>query len=111
MADERQIKRIVRTAANSSYGVAAVTGERWHERLAARLGFGQGGVKVEIGPPLRIAVNVRLAPGVPAAQVTDNVAEAVRYNVERDAQRAVDEVSVTVDGIAVPGQRRPPGGG
>lgn len=101
MEDEREIERIVRAAARSSYGVAAVAGEGWHQRLAGRLGLELGGVSVTAGPPLRVTVNVHLAPGVPAAQVAANVAEAVRYNVERDAHRHIDQLSVTVDGIAV----------
>lgn len=67
---------MVRAAARASYGVAAVAGERWHERLAVRLGIEAGGMTVRSDPQLRVQVNVHLASGVPAAQVAANVAEA-----------------------------------
>jgi uncharacterized alkaline shock family protein YloU len=100
MNEERQIGRIVRAAARSSYGVAAVAGEGALERMAARLGFGRGGVRVRGGVTLSVHVNVHLAAGVPATQVAANVGEAVRYRVQRETGRQIDELVVTVDGIS-----------
>jgi len=102
MNNERKIRRMVRAAARASYGVAAVAGERWYERVAARLGIHAGGVAVSSDPELRVHVNVHLASGVPAAQVAANVAEAVDYTVQRDTGRKIDELKVTVDGIPFP---------
>ena len=90
---------MVRAAARASYGVAAVAGERWHERLAARLGIDLGGVTVFSDPELCVRVNLRLASGVPQAQVAANVAEAVDYTVQRDTGRKIDDLTITVDGI------------
>jgi len=100
MNEERQIGRIVRAAARSSYGVAAVAREGALQRLAARIGIHRGGVSVRRGATLSVRVNVHLAAGIPAAQVAANVAEAVRYQVRRETGRAIDELVVTVDGIA-----------
>jgi len=102
MNEERLIRRIVSAAARSSYGVAAVAGEGALQRLAARVGIASGGVSVGRGEKLSIHVNVHLAAGIPAAQVAANVAEAVRYQVQRETGRAIDELVVTVDGIAPP---------
>ena len=102
MDSKTKIAGVVRAAARASYGVAAVAGEGWHERLAARVGIEAGGVKVHGGPPLRVEVNIHLAPGVPAGQVVANVAEAVRYTVQRDSGRTIDELRVTVDGMTMP---------
>lgn len=102
MNEERQIGRIVRAAARSSYGVAAVVGAGALRRLAARLGIDSGGVNVRRGETLSVHVNVHLAAGIPATQVAANVAEAVRYQVQRETGRAIDELVVTVDGIAPP---------
>jgi uncharacterized alkaline shock family protein YloU len=99
MNEERQIRRIVRAAARSSYGVAAVAGEGTLNRLAARLGIHSGGVTVRRGEKLSIHVNVHLAPGIPATQVATNVGDAVRYQVQREIGRQIDELLVTVDGI------------
>ena len=99
MNEERQIGRIVRAAARSSYGVAAVAGEGALGRLAARLGIDTGGVEVRRGATLSVRVNVHLAAGIPATQVAANVGEAVRYQVQRETGRQIDELVVTVDGV------------
>jgi Uncharacterized protein conserved in bacteria len=108
MNEERQIGRIVRAAARSSYGVAAVAGEGALQRLAARLGIHRGGVSVRRGATLSVRVNVHLAAGVPATQVAANVAEAVRYQVQREIGRQIDELVVTVDGINPLGRQPAP---
>ena len=99
MNEERQIGRLVRAAARSSYGVAAVAGEGALQRLVARLGIDAGGVVVHDGEALTVHVNVHLAAGIPATQVAANVGEAVRYQVQREIGRQIDELVVTVDGI------------
>jgi uncharacterized alkaline shock family protein YloU len=99
MNEERQIGRIVRAAARSSYGVAAVAGEGALARLAARLSLDAGGVTVRQTDTLSVHVNVHLAAGIPATQVAANVGEAVRYQVRRETGRPIDDLVVTVDGI------------
>jgi uncharacterized alkaline shock family protein YloU len=106
-----KIGRIVRAAARSAYGVTAVAGEGWLERLAVRLGLEGGGVRVHIGEQLTVRVNIHLAPGIPAAQTAANVAEAIRYHVRRETSRSVDELSVTVDGVSLAGSEPVAGGG
>jgi uncharacterized alkaline shock family protein YloU len=96
--DERQVARIARGAALTVYGVRDVVGARWYHRLADTLGFGTHGVVVRSAPALEVAVNVELAPGVPRDSVLSNVADAVRYTVQRDAGRPIDALTVTVDG-------------
>ena len=103
MNEETQIGRIVRAAARSSYGVAAVAGDGALQRLAARLGIDSGGVTVRLADTLSVRVNVHLAAGIPATQVAANVAEAVRYQVRRETGHQIDELVVTVDGINPPG--------
>lgn len=94
--DERQVARIARTAALAVYGVTDVVGARWYQRLADVFGFGTHGVTVRTDPSLEVAVNVELAPGVPRESVLSNVADAVRYTVQRDAGRPIDALTVTV---------------
>jgi len=96
--DQRQVARIARSAALSVYGVTDVVGARWYQRLADVLGFGSHGVSVRTAPALEVALNVELAAGVPRDSVLSNVADAVRYTVQRDAGRPIDALTVTVDG-------------
>ena len=62
------------------------------------IGFGSHGVTVRTAPALEVALNVELAPGVPRDSVLSNVADAVRYTVQRDAGRPIDALTLTVDG-------------
>lgn len=96
--DQRQVARIARSAALSVYGVTDVIGARWYQRLAEVFGFGSRGVTVRTTPTLEVALNVELAAGVPRDSVLANVADAVRYTVQRDIGRPIDALSVTVDG-------------
>jgi len=96
--DERKVARIARSAALSVYGVTDVVGARWYQRLADVMGFGSHGVSVRVKPALEVALNIELAPGVPRDSVLSNVADAVRYTVQRDAGRPIDALTLTVDG-------------
>jgi uncharacterized alkaline shock family protein YloU len=96
--DERELRRVVRAAAESVYGVTAVVGSGWMDRLAARLGMGSSGVSVVRTPALRVIVDLRVAENVPAQQVAANVAEKVRYVVERDLATTIDKLELKVDG-------------
>jgi uncharacterized alkaline shock family protein YloU len=88
----------VRKAALGSYGVAAVSGPHWFDRPLAWLGLAIPGVRVRNHDRLRVEVNLALFKGVPAAAVASNVTKAVRYVVQRDLGRTIDEVVVLEEG-------------
>jgi uncharacterized alkaline shock family protein YloU len=92
--DRREVARIVRSAALNCYGVTAVAGARFLDRLAGRLGLGLGGIRIDVDP-LAVDLNVELAPGVPREQVIANVREAVMYAVQRDLGRPIVRLNVT----------------
>ena len=96
--DEREVRRVVRGAAESVYGVSAVVGSGWLDRLRATFGMGDSGVTVATDAGLSVIVDLRVAPTVPQAQVAANVAEKVRYVVERDLATRIDKLIVRVDG-------------
>lgn len=98
-----EIGELVRRTAADAYGVLSVGGHRWHDRLLALIGRGRRGVRVQM-QPLRVELRLRIAPGVPAAAVADNVEEAVRYAVQRDLGRDIVQMTVLVD------DARPPAG-
>jgi uncharacterized alkaline shock family protein YloU len=111
--DLRQLRRLVRSAATACYGVVAVVGPRWYERLLARLGVSRSaGVRVEARPALSVTLDLRVARAVPAAQVASNVAEVVRYRVQRDLGRTIERLTVRVDGktMSIGGAPAVPGG-
>jgi uncharacterized alkaline shock family protein YloU len=88
----------VRKAALGSYGVAAVRGPRWFDRPLGWLGLGTPGVRVRADDRLHVEVNLALVDGVPAAAVASNVTKAVRYVVQRDLGRTIDELVVLEGG-------------
>ena len=99
--DEREVGRVVRTAAESVYGVTAVVGSGWADRLAARLGMGNSGVSISAVGGLKADIDIQVADTVPADQVAANVAQKVRYVVERDLNRHLETVIVRVGGRPV----------
>jgi uncharacterized alkaline shock family protein YloU len=94
----RTIGRAVRKAALGSYGVAAVHEARWYERPLGWFGFKTPGVTISSREPLRVEVNMDLVQGVPPAAVASNVTKAVRYIVQRDVGRPIDELTLSVGG-------------
>jgi hypothetical protein len=80
--------------------VAAV-GPRWYDRPLGWLGLAIPGVRVQADDRLRVEVNVALVKGVPAAAVASNVTKAVRYVVQRDLGRTIDELVVLEEGRPV----------
>lgn len=97
----RVIGQLARQAAAGSYGVVAVKGPRWYDGLLARLGRGISGVRVSTQPRLSVSLYLALAPGVPVAQVAGNVESAVRYVIQREIGRPLDEVAIHVGGVRV----------
>jgi hypothetical protein len=78
--------------------VAAVSGPRWYDRPLGWLGLATPGVRVNAADRLRVEVNLALAKGVPAGAVASNVTKAVRYVVQRDLGRTIDELVVLEEG-------------
>jgi uncharacterized alkaline shock family protein YloU len=94
--DEREVARVARSAALNCYGVTAVTGGRWYERLAAGLGIGKRGVRVHSATRLEVALDLEVALSVPRDKVVANVREAVEYAVQRELGRSIDQLTLTV---------------
>ncbi len=78
--------------------MAAVTGPRWYDRPLGWLGLATPGVRVNADDRLRVEVNLALAKGVPAGAVASKVTNAVRYVVQRDLGRTIDELVVLEEG-------------
>jgi uncharacterized alkaline shock family protein YloU len=95
---KRLIGRLARRAALESYGVARVSGPRWYDRLLGVLGFTTPGVDVRVDGGVGIELHVGLAHGVPAQAVVANVAERVRYVIQRELGQDVASLTVFVNG-------------
>jgi uncharacterized alkaline shock family protein YloU len=97
LVTRRAVADVVRRAAVGCYGVASVSGPRPWDTLLALIGRSVPGVRVRLGPPLRVQLHLAVAHGVPVAEVARNVDEAVRYAVHQTLDRDVEELDIHVD--------------
>lgn len=94
----RAVTDIVRTAVLGSYGVAGfATPDPWGY-LVRWLGLGEPGIRVVLDD-LRVELHIRVAYGLPIAEVARQVESAVRYALRRDLDREPSEVAIHVDGL------------
>ena len=94
----RAVTDIVRTAVLGCYGVAGFATPTPWGHVVRRLGFGEPGIRVVLDD-LRIALRIRVAYGLPIAEVARQVESAVRYALGRDLGREPSEVTIHVDGL------------
>ena len=108
LATRRAVTDIVRTVTLGSYGVVDVGGSaiaRWLGRLVGRT----SGVRVSLAND-RITVDLRLrvAHGVPIAEVARQVESAIRFAIRRALRREVDRLTIQVSGLSVRPASEPP---
>jgi uncharacterized alkaline shock family protein YloU len=94
----RAVTDIVRTAVLGCYGVAGFATPDPRGYLVRWLGLGEPGIRVVLDD-LRIELRIRVAYGLPIAEVARQVESAVRYAIRRDLDREPGEVSIHVDGL------------
>lgn len=108
----RAVTDIVRTAVLGSYGVAGFATPAPWDHLVRFLGFGEPGVRIDLDD-LAIELRIRVAYGLPIAEVARQVESAVRYALDRDLGRAPGSIEIHVDGLvqregSVPAPIEPP---
>ena len=94
----RAVTDIVRTAVLGCYGVAGFATPTPWGHVVRRLGFGEPGIRVVLDD-LRVSLRIRVAYGLPIAEVARQVESAVRYALGRDLGREPSEVTIHVDGL------------
>ena len=95
----RAIADIVRTAVRGSYGVAGFATPTLAGHLVRAVGLAEPGIVLSGDDPLTIDLHLRVAFGLPIAEVSRQIDSAVRYALQRDLGRAVAEVTIHVDGL------------
>ncbi len=105
----RAVTDIVRTAVLGSYGVVgfATTGPWGH--VVRWFGLREPGIRIVLDE-LRVDVHLRVAYGLPVAEVARQVDSAVRYALHRDLGREPGELTIHVDGLVQRVGRAPMGG-
>ncbi len=97
----RAVADLVRAAAAGSYGVVGFTNPDLPSRLLALVHYSAPGVAVRITPTLDVRLSLRVAFGVPIAEVASNVESAVRYALQQALGRDVDNLVIHVGGLQV----------
>lgn len=109
MATRRAIADVVRSAALGSYGVAGFSSHP-AERIAALLVGRAPGIRVDVtADGLAVALDIRVAHGLPVAEVARQVDSAIRFGVRRAFGREIARLRIRVRGLdAHPGSEPPP---
>ena len=98
VATRRAVTDIVRTAVLGSYGVAGFATPAPWGHLTRLLGLGEPGIRIDLDD-LAIELRIRVAYGLPIAEVARQVESAVRYALDRDLGRAPGSIEIHVDGL------------
>lgn len=108
LATRRAVTDIVRAVTLGSYGVVDVGGSavwRWLGALSGQ----PSGVRVSLADDrIAIDLHLRVAHGVPIAEVARQVESAVRFAIRRALRREVDRLTIRVSGLAVRPGSAPP---
>jgi uncharacterized alkaline shock family protein YloU len=95
----RAITDIVRSAVLGSYGIAGFASPRPVDHVVRWLRLGEPAIRVRYDDGLRVVVHVRVAYGLPVAEVARQVESAIRFAIERAVGRGIDELTIHVDGL------------
>jgi uncharacterized alkaline shock family protein YloU len=96
LVTRRAIIDIVRRVTLGQYGVAGFAGN-WADRLLGWIENRPGGLRVSVaGGALAIRMHLRVAQGLPIAEVARQVDLAVRHAIRTAVGREVDHLSIRV---------------
>ncbi|MGD0017693.1 MAG: Asp23/Gls24 family envelope stress response protein [Candidatus Limnocylindrales bacterium] len=95
----RAIVDIVRTAVQSSYGVTGFSDPSLGRRLLRWIGLDRPGIQLTTEDGLRLDLYVKVAFGVPVAEVARQVDSAVRYSLRKVVGVEVASMTIHVDGL------------
>ena len=104
----RAITDIVRSAVLGSYGIAGFASPRPVDHLIRWLRLDEPAIRVRYDDGLQVTVHVRVAYGLPVAEVARQVESAIRFAVGRALGREIDELTIHVDGLDVHAGGSPP---
>ncbi|MBY0394865.1 MAG: Asp23/Gls24 family envelope stress response protein [Thermoleophilia bacterium] len=108
LATRRAVMDIVRAATLGSYGVAGFAGGPI-ERITAFLEGRPAGLHVAVTDgEIAIRLDLRVAYGLPVAEVARQVDSAIRYGIRRALGREVDRLTIRVGGLDTPPGTEPP---
>jgi uncharacterized alkaline shock family protein YloU len=108
LVTRRAIIDIVRRVTLGQYGVAGFTGN-WADRVLGWIENRPGGLRVSVaGGELGIRMHLRVAQGLPIAEVARQVDLAVRHAIRTALGREVNHLSIRVASLEIHPGGEPP---
>ena len=96
LVTRRAIIDIVRSVTLAQYGVAGFTGS-WTDRVLGWIENRPAGLRISVaGGALAIRMHLRVAQGLPIAEVARQVDLAVRHAIRTALGREIDQLSIRV---------------
>jgi uncharacterized alkaline shock family protein YloU len=95
----RALFDIVRSAVQSSYGVTGFSDPSFGRRMLRLVGLDRPGIRLQTAGGLALDVYVKVAYGIPVAEVARQVDSAVRYELRKMIGVEVASLTVHVDGL------------
>jgi uncharacterized alkaline shock family protein YloU len=109
LVTRRAIIDIVRRVTLGQYGVAGFTGN-WADRVLGWIENRPGGLRVSVaGGSLAIRMHLRVAQGLPIAEVARQVDLAVRHAIRTALGREVDQLTIRIASLDLHPGGEPPG--
>ena len=108
LVTRRAVIDIVRRVTLGSYGVAGFAGN-WADRLLGWIEQRPGGLRVSVaGGTLAIRLHLRVAHGLPIAEVARQVDLAVRHAIRAALGREIDTLTIRVARLEIHPGGEPP---
>ena len=108
LVTRRAVIDIVRRVTLGSYGVAGFAGN-WADRVLGWIEQRPGGLRVSVaGGTLAIRLHLRVAHGLPIAEVARQVDLAVRHAIRAALGREVDKLTIRVARLEIHPGGEPP---
>ena len=95
----RAIVDIVSTAVLSSYGVTGFADPSLGRRLLRWIGLDRPGVRLTTEAGLNLELYLKVAFGIPVAEVARQVDSAVRYSLRRATGAELASLTIHIDGL------------
>jgi uncharacterized alkaline shock family protein YloU len=108
LVTRRAVIDIVRRVTLGSYGVIGFAGG-WLDRLVGGLERRPGGMRISLRDgKVGISLRLRVAHGVPIAEVARQVDASIRYAIRSALGKEVDRLSIRVAGVETRPASEPP---
>jgi uncharacterized alkaline shock family protein YloU len=95
----RAIVDIVRTAVQSSYGVTGFADPSLGRRILRWIGLDRPGIRLSTDGGLRLELFLKVAFGIPVAEVARQVDSAVRYSLRMATGVEIESLAIHIDGL------------